>query len=458
MGDQIEIVGAGLAGSEAAWQLAERGYQVILNEMRPLRMTEAHQTENAAELVCSNTFKSSQLESAHGLLKEELLDFNSLIIQSAKACAIPAGSALAVDRERFSELVQQRLMDHPRIEFVRREVTDISRDHDLILAPGPLASEALIESIQNLIQDPGDLYFYDAIAPIIDRESLDFECLFSGNRYDRGELEEGDYLNAPLTREEYEEFVQALCDAEKVPPKNFEKIKYFEACMPVEAIAETGKDSLRFGPLKPVGLKDPRTGRGHYAVVQLRRENQYGTSWNLVGFQTRLKYPDQDRVFRLIPALKNAEFLRYGSIHRNTYLCAPKVLSQELSLKVNPRVYLAGQITGVEGYTESTAGGLLVALFLDQKKKKGFITPPPLTTALGGLYAHLLGADPSRYQPTNFNFGLLPPLEIEASFELRTDSNGKLKKKKLGKKEKRAKMVERARLAMDVWKTQLSST
>ena len=413
------MIGAGMAGSEAAWYLAERGIDVHLHEMRPTQMTPAHQSGNFAELVCSNTFKSKNPLSAPGMLKAEMAQFGSLLLRLANDYSVPAGEALGVDRERFSEAVTQTLKSHPRVHFHAGEVTQpFSKNSITLLATGPLTSDALSAWIAEAT-GAKDLYFYDAIAPIVDATSIDMDRAFLANRWDKGEEEA--YLNCPMNEEEYNQFIDALLSAEKVTPKSFEKEKFFAGCQPIEAICATGRESLRFGPMKPVGLTDPRTGRRPWAVVQLRPENRARTAFNLVGFQTKLKYGEQSRVFRLIPALHRAEFLRLGSIHRNTYVCGPRVLRQDLSLKGHPSVYLGGQITGVEGYLESAACGLLAALFIEQRYHQKDHSAPPANTALGALLRHITGSDADHYQPANAHFGLFDPNLFEGTAQLKKD-------------------------------------
>ena len=341
----VTIIGGGLAGSEAAWQLAQRGLSVRLYEMRPKKVTPAHKTGLFAELVCSNSLRSKEITNAVGLLKEEMKILGSLIMEAAVASEVPAGKALAVDRERFAAYVTERLEGCPNIEIFREEVTRIPEEGIVIVASGPLTSEALAEDLKRYTGEDY-FHFYDAIAPIVYADSINWEKVFKADRYGG---EDGAYVNCPMTEEEYYRFVEALLSAEKVPFKEFEKPRYFEGCLPIEVMAERGKDTLRYGPLKPVGLIDPRTGKEPFAVVQLRPENREGTLYNLVGFQTKLKYPEQERVFRMIPGLEHAEFARFGSVHRNSFVCAPKVLEKTLQLKKEPRIFLAGQITGVEG-------------------------------------------------------------------------------------------------------------
>ena len=399
------VVGGGLAGSEAAWALAERGITVTLHEMRPVVRTPAHQTERLAEIVCSNSFKSTELSNAHGLLKAELRALGSMLLRCADQARVPAGAALAVDRDVFSTEADRLIHSHPNIQVVRGEVKDIPSP--AVIATGPLTSEALAASLAGRL-GVNALAFYDAIAPIVSNESLDAGRLYALSRYGKGEGE--DYLNAPLNREEYEAFLDALIAGDQFSGHDFDSVPYFEGCLPVEEMARRGRETLRFGPMKPVGLPDPRTGREPWAVVQLRREDRAGQMWNLVGFQTRLKIPEQKRVFGMIPGLANAEFLRFGSIHRNSYVNSPAVLGQGLTLKDDARVFLAGQITGVEGYTESLGTGLLAGINLARVLQGEPPAIPPATTMLGGLYRYLREADPKHFQPMNANFGLLDPL------------------------------------------------
>jgi methylenetetrahydrofolate--tRNA-(uracil-5-)-methyltransferase len=403
---RVHVIGAGLAGSEAAYFLAEKGVSVVLHEMRPQRMTEAHQTDQFAELVCSNSLKSQVPHSAPGILKSEMRQLNSLILRCAAQASVPGGDALAVDRDLFAQGVTEAIRSHPRIKVESGEVAEPVPNEINLLATGPLTSDRLGSWLGKATQ-MDDLYFYDAIAPIVETTSIDLNSAFLANRYDKGGEEA--YLNCPLSQEEYQTFINALMAAEKVPPKPFEKEKFFQGCQPIEAIANTGRESLRFGPMKPVGLVDPKTGQRPYAVVQLRPENRAKTAYNLVGFQTKLKYGEQSKVFRLIPALRNAEFLRLGSIHRNTYVCSPKVLQPDLSLKGHPKVYLAGQITGVEGYLESAACGLLSALFIYQRLTNQPHHSPPINTAMGALLRQITGSDPKHFEPSNIHFGLFDP-------------------------------------------------
>ena len=402
----ITIIGAGLAGSEAAWQLAERGVTVDLYEMRPTKTTPAHHTDQFAELVCSNSLRGAGLENAVGLLKEEMRRVGSLIMSAADHNSVPAGGALAVDRELFSSEVTKRLEDHPQVCIHRGEVQKILQEGITIVATGPLTSDDLAEDILRFTGEKA-LSFYDAAAPIVTLESIDLSKAFWASRYDKGDA---DYLNCPMTRDEYDLFHQTLVQAESAEVEGFEEGNVFEGCLPVEVMAKRGPQTLTFGPLKPVGLQDPRTGLKSYAVVQLRKENKAGSLFNLVGFQTHLKWGEQKRVFSLIPGLENAEFVRYGVMHRNTFLNAPKVLKADFSLKNKTECFFAGQITGVEGYIESAASGLLAGL--NAWRRLNHMTPlifPPVT-ALGALARHLEMSPSENFQPMNINFGLLPPL------------------------------------------------
>ena len=405
------MIGGGLAGSEAAWALAERGVRVTLHEMRPVRTTPAHQTDKLAELVCSNTFKSVDPTHAHGLLKAEMRLLGSIVLQAADAARIPGGSALAVDRVVFSAAVEERVLSHPNITLVREEVTALSSP--AIIATGPLTSDALAGAIAARL-GAESLAFFDAIAPIVAADSLDYSRLFKASRYGKGGGD--DYWNAPFTKEEYDAFVALLCDGEQYQPGHeWDKVPYFEGCLPIEEMARRGPETLRFGPMKPVGLFDPRAGaRGQpYAVMQLRQEDRAGQMWNFVGFQTRLKTGAQQRIFRTIPGLANAEFLRFGSIHRNSYVNAPQTLSAHLAVKDDPQLLFAGQLTGVEGYTESAATGLLAGINLARLLAGEEPLVPPATTMLGSLYRYLRESEPRRFQPMNANFGLLEPLDVE---------------------------------------------
>jgi methylenetetrahydrofolate--tRNA-(uracil-5-)-methyltransferase len=431
------IIGGGLAGCEAAWQLLRRGHAVHLHEMKPQRFSPAHKMENLAELVCSNSLKSNSLDNAPGLLKEEMRRLNSLIIMAADSTAVAAGSALAVDRTQFSREVEAQLKLQNNFTLNRIEVIKIPKDSLTIIATGPLTSDAMAQEIAQMLDssycetqiskteyteicksnNPAtsggyygtrDLYFYDAIAPIIEADSINMDKVFWASRYDKGTP---DYLNCPLSKEEYENFRQELLIGEKVAAKPFEKIRHFESCLPVEVLASRGEKSLAFGPMKPVGLIHPKTGSISYAVVQLRRENMAGTLFNMVGFQTKLTWPEQRRIFRLIPGLENAQFARYGSIHRNTYIHSPSLLLPSLQLKTNVNIFFAGQITGVEGYTESAAMGLLAGLnaaFIIEGKQ---LQPPPVKTAIGALLHYIVSAESAdHFQPMNINFGLLDTL------------------------------------------------
>lgn len=412
MSNTVHVVGGGLAGSEAAWQLAERGHDVVIHEMRPVRGTAAHRTEKLGELVCSNTFKSTETSNAHGLLKAEMRTLGSLILACADEARVPGGSALTVDREIFSQGVHERIHAHPRITVSREEVTDLPEVG--IVATGPLTSDALAERIRARL-GVESLAFYDAIAPVVSFESIDQSIAFRQSRWGKetmdGAGEEGAYLNCPFTRDEYEAFIDALTTADQFTAHEFDSVPYFEGCMPVEEMARRGRETLRFGPMKPIGLRDPRNDRKPWAVAQLRMEDRAGRMWNLVGFQTRLRIPEQARVFRMIPGLAEAEFLRYGSIHRNSYVNAPAALTPYLSLRDASTTLFAGQITGVEGYTESSATGLLAGINLSRLLRGEEPVVPPPTTMTGALYRYLREADPKHFQPMNANFGLLDDLE-----------------------------------------------
>jgi len=403
----IFIVGGGLAGCEAAWQIAKRGGRVVLFEMKPLRYSPAHRSPDLAELVCSNSFKSESLENAHGLLKAELSRLDSLILRAAHESRVPAGDSLAVDRQAFARRVTEGLESHGAIEIVRKEVTTLPQGEVTILATGPLTSDALSRRIQEITGDR-HLFFYDAISPIVTGESIDFSKTFRASRYGKGGQ---DFINCPMDRETYYRFVEALVEAERVDVRDFEKGHLFEGCLPIEELADRGKDTLAFGPLKPVGLVDPRTGREPFAVVQLRQEDKEGRLYNLVGFQTRLKQGEQRRVFALIPGLENAEFVRWGSIHRNTFIHSPRLLTERLELRNVPGLFLAGQITGVEGYMESTAMGLLAGLHAFWKVRERPLANPPPTTTLGALIHYVTHSESIPFQPMNVNFGLLPSLK-----------------------------------------------
>ncbi len=436
MKQRVTVVGGGLAGSEAAWQLATRGFEVELHEMRPVTTTPAHKTDKLAELVCSNTFKSTELTNAHGLLKAEMRLLGSIILEAADGARVAAGSALAVDRDAFASAVTERIAAEPRITVERGEVSQIAGP--CVIATGPLTSDKLAEAIRARL-GVGALAFYDAIAPIIARESIDDSIVFRGSRYGKETMEGagdgGAYLNCPMSREQYDVFLDALISADQYHGHEFDEVPYFEGCMPVEVMAQRGRDTLRFGPLKPVGLRDPRTGREAHAVVQLRQEDRAGRMWNVVGFQTRLRIPEQQRVLKMIPGLEEAEFLRYGSIHRNSYLNSPAALSPHLSARDDATVLFAGQITGVEGYTESSATGLLAGINLARILGGEEPVIPPATTMMGALYRYMNEADPKHFQPMNANFGLLDDLSEPVR----------------DKKKKREMFAERALGAMQAW-------
>jgi methylenetetrahydrofolate--tRNA-(uracil-5-)-methyltransferase len=400
----VNVVGGGLAGSEAAWQLAERGYPVRLFEMRPERGTPAHQTGELAEIVCTNSFKSEALDTAHGVLKAEMRRLGCLLLEIADACRVPAGTALAVDRNLFSAEVTRRLTAHPGIDLRVGEVTALPGG-PTIVATGPLTSDALSADIRALLGEE-HLAFFDAIAPIFSRESIDDTVVFAASRYGKGEA---DYLNCPFDRDQYEAFIDALLEADVYEGHDWDAVPYFEGCLPIEVMARRGRETLAHGPLRPVGLEDPETGDRYHAVAQLRMEDRSGQMWNLVGFQTRLRVGEQQRVFRMIPGLEEAEFLRFGSIHRNSYLNFPARLLAYGAPQDRPDLIFAGQLTGVEGYTESIASGLLAALNLDRIVRGEAAITPPTTTMLGGLYRYLREAEPEHFQPMNANFGLVDP-------------------------------------------------
>jgi len=429
----VIIIGGGLAGCEAAWQLLQRGHAVHLCEMKPQKFSPAHKMGHLAELVCSNSLKSNNLDSAPGLLKQELRRLNSLLLSVADQTAVAAGSALAVDRTEFAKKVEESLLKQKNFTLIRTEVTQIPQDDLTIIATGPLTSDLLAQSINSMLGG-SYLYFYDAIAPIVESDSIDMGKVYWASRYDKGTP---DYLNCPLSEEEYRRFRQELLAGKKVAAKAFEEVKHFEGCLPIEVMAARGEDTLAFGPMKPVGLINPKTGAMPYAVVQLRRENISGTLFNLVGFQTKLTWPEQQRIFRLIPGLENAHFARLGSIHRNTYIHSPALLQPSLQLKTNPQIFFAGQITGVEGYMESTAMGLLAGLnaafILEEKKLK----PPPTACAIGALLHYITSpAAATNFQPMNINFGILEHLPA----------------KKMKKKEKHILYVKQALQALSDWR------
>ena len=429
--EAVHIVGAGLAGSECAYQLGRRSVPVVLHEMRPERPTPAHKTGQFAELVCSNSFRSDDPHHAAGLLKREMEAFGSLIISSARKAAVPAGGALAVDRERYAEHVTATLASHPEIEVRLEEVTGLP-EGDVVVATGPLTSEAMSGLLKEILGEEY-LYFYDAIAPIVEAESLDMSKLFAASRYGKGGGD--DYLNAPFTRPEYEAFYEALVGAEVVQAHEFEKAQFFEGCLPIEEIARRGPDTPRFGPMKPVGLTAP-DGTRPYAVVQLRQENLAKSHFNLVGFQSRLTWGEQKRVFRMIPGLEDARFVRMGQIHRNTFINAPTHLDKHYRIRSRPELRLAGQITGVEGYLESAATGLVIALYLELERRGEAFEPLPATTALGALARHLTESKARHFQPANINYGLFEPLP---------------RVKKRGRKERREALAERAREELERW-------
>ena len=447
--DPIHVVGGGLAGSEAAWQIAQAGCPVVLHEMRPVRKTDAHHTDGLAELVCSNSFRSDDWESnAVGLLHEEMRRCGSVIMQAADQAQVPAGGALAVDRDIFSAEVTRRLEAHPLVTLEREELEGMPPEDwtSVILATGPLTSPALAEAIRDATGE-GYLSFFDAIAPIVHTDSIDMSRAWFQSRYDKvGPGGTGkDYINCPMTREEYGAFIQALLDGDKTEFKEWEQdTPYFEGCLPIEVMAERGPETLRFGPMKPVGLTNPHSEERPYAVVQLREDNKLGTLFNLVGFQTKLKYGEQARIFRMIPGLENAEFARLGGIHRNTFINSPRLLDATCRLKVDPRIRFAGQVTGVEGYVESAAIGLLTGRFAAAEMNGGSPAIPPIETALGALLNHITGgAEAESFQPMNVNFGLFPPLE---------DARGGRK----GKAERKKGYTSRALEALDTWLSGLS--
>lgn len=403
----VTVIGAGLAGSEAAWQAANRGAKVTLYEMRPVQMTPAHHTARFAELVCTNSLRSNSITNAVGLLKEEMRRLDSVIMRAADAHAVPAGNALAVDRDGFSQRVTELVSQHPNITVVREEVTEIPKEGVTVVATGPLTSPALSEDIRRLVGH-GDLYFYDAAAPIVTKESIDMSKVFFQSRYDQGDAA---YINCPMTEEEFEAFYDALIHAECAELKDFEEERYFEGCMPIEALAKRGKQTLLFGPMKPVGLRDPRTGRRPFAVVQLRQDNAAATLYNMVGFQTHLKWGEQKRVFRMIPGLEQAEFVRYGVMHRNTYINSPVALLPTYQAKARPTLFFAGQMTGVEGYVESAASGLIAGINAARVAagQDALVFPP--TTSMGSLAHYITHASPHGFQPMNATFGIFPPLD-----------------------------------------------
>jgi methylenetetrahydrofolate--tRNA-(uracil-5-)-methyltransferase len=434
----IHVIGAGLAGTEAAWQIAEAGLRVVLHEMRPVKTTPAHKTACMAELVCSNSLKSESENTAPWLLKDELRKLGSLGMRAAAASRVPGGHALTVDRDLFAQEITSIIEAHPLIEIRREEVERITDGEGItIIATGPLTSDALSQDIARLTGSDR-LYFHDSISPIVDAETIDMSIAFRASRYGKSLDGTDDYVNCPFDKDQYDAFIDALISAQAFSPKIAEDVPYFEACLPIEEICRRGRDTLRFGPMKPVGLIDPRTGRRAYAVVQLRQENARADSYNLVGFQNHLRYPEQARVFRMIPGLEKAEFLRYGQIHRNTYINAPALLTPTLQLRKHPNIFFAGQISGVEGYTESIATGLMAGIHAAAFARDEPVRPFPRETALGSLCNYISSADPADYQPANITFDLLPQLDDETKNRLRRD-----------KKARHAEVCRRARAAMD---------
>jgi methylenetetrahydrofolate--tRNA-(uracil-5-)-methyltransferase len=432
---EIVVIGGGLAGTEAAWQAAEAGARVRLYEMRPTQQTPAHRTDRLAEIVCSNSLKSDEPGTAPYLLKEELRRASSLVMQAATETRVPAGAALAVDRDRFAQLITERITAHPRITLVREEVTRIPDDAITIICAGPLCSDALTAEIIRLTGDD-QLYFYDAIAPIVAADSVDQRVAFRAARYGKGG---DDYLNCPFDEEQYARFYEALVEAKSVPLQRFEETRWFEACLPIEEMARRGRDTLRYGPMKPVGLVDPRTGREPYAAVQLRQENLMSDAYNLVGFQNHLRYGEQARVLRLIPGLEQAEFLQYGQIHRNTYIRAPRVLRPTMQMRERPLIFFAGQISGVEGYVESVATGWLAGLNAARLSLGLELKEAPKASAMGALARYVSSASTDNYQPVNITFALLQPLDEEVRRRVRR------------KRERRQLQVEQALKEWDTW-------
>jgi methylenetetrahydrofolate--tRNA-(uracil-5-)-methyltransferase len=430
----IHVIGGGLAGSEAAWQLAESGFRVALYEMRPIQTTDAHQTDRFAELVCSNSLKSDNPPSASWLLKQEMRRLDSLLLRIAEKARVPGGQALTVDRVVFADEVTAALESHPNIEIRREEITSVDATHPTIVATGPLTSNALAASL-SAFTGADRLFFFDSISPIVDAHTIDRDIVFAASRYDKSLDGTGDYLNCPFSKPEYERFIDELMKAESVEAHIPNDTPYFEACLPIEEIARRGRDTLRFGPMKPMGLTDPRTGRRPYAAVQLRQENLRADSYNLVGFQNHLKFGEQKRIMRLIPGLERAEFLRFGQIHRNTYINAPALLTDTLQLKANSKVFFAGQISGVEGYVESIATGLVAARHATALLRNEKAKPLPRETALGSLCHYISHADPRKYQPANIAFDLFPPLAQPLK----------------DKAERQNEICRRARQQLDLW-------
>lgn len=428
--NHITVVGAGLAGSEAAWQLAEMGIPVELIEMRPVKQTPAHHTPYFAELVCSNSLRAAALTNAVGLLKEEMRHLHSIIMDCADHHSVPAGGALAVDRMGYAQAVTEKVKNHPLIHVVEKEITELPKDGIVIIATGPLTEGKLAESIEQFCGGEG-FHFYDAAAPIVTKESLDMDVVYRMSRYNKGEAA---YLNCPMNEEEYKAFREALCAAEMAPVHGFENKKVFEGCMPIEVMAARGEDTMRFGPMKPVGLPDPRTGKDPYAVVQLRQDNEDDTMYNIVGFQTHLKWGEQKRVFGMIPGLSHAEFIRYGVMHRNTYIDSPDLLNGTMESRKQPGLFFAGQMTGVEGYVESAASGIVAAYSAAARFRGEEPVAFPRETAIGALCHYISHFDGKNFQPMNVNFGLIPPLE-----------------KRVPKKEKNQKLAERALAALEAF-------
>ena len=442
MKDIVNVIGGGLAGVEAAWQAAAIGARVRLYEMRPVQQTPAHRTDKLAEIVCSNSLKTDEPGSAPYLLKEELRRGNSLVMECAEATKVPAGAALSVDRIKFADLITERIEGHPDIEIVREEVTAIPDDEVTIIATGPLTSNALTAEIMRFTGDD-QLYFYDAIAPIIAADSIDMSIAWKAARYDKGGA---DYINCPMDRERYDLFIAELMEAKSVPLKRFEETHWFESCLPIEEIARRGPETLRFGPMKPKGLRHPKTGEEPYACVQLRQENLMADAYGMVGFQNHLRYGEQARVLRLIPGLENADFLQYGQIHRNTFINSPKILNEDLSTRSNPHLFFAGQITGVEGYVESVATGWLAGINAVRVLRDQPLLTAPQTSAIGALCRYVSNVETKNFQPVNITFGLLEPLPVE------------LRKKHRNKRERHMVQVERALKDWDEWLPELSPT
>jgi methylenetetrahydrofolate--tRNA-(uracil-5-)-methyltransferase len=431
--NEVTVVGAGLAGSECAWQLAERDVSVRLVEQKPERRTSAQQLDGFAELVCSNSFRGAALHNAVGLLKNEMRELGSLVMRVGESHRVPAGGAFAVDRERFSAEMTKRLREHRRIEIVETQLDRVPEDRPVVLATGPLTSGGLAAHIAELV-GAEHLAYYDAIAPIVSADSINYDVAFRASRYDKGD--DAAYVNCPMDRAQYEAFVQAVLEAEKVEPRGFEEVRYFEGCLPIEVMASRGVQTLAFGCMKPVGLIDPRTGKKAHAVLQLRQEDAAATAYNMVGFQTRMKWPEQKRVFRMIPGLENAEFERLGSVHRNTFIDSPRVLDDDLAIAGHPGVYVAGQLSGVEGYVESAASGLILGLKLALELQGRPFSFPPKTTVLGGLVRHLREPN-DRFQPSNVMWSMVEPLQTP---------------KRMGKRARRDAQVERAGQDLQAWK------